>query len=517
MRRVLVLSDDDSARQTLQLSLRSQGYEALGVASVEDARRVLATDPIHAIIAWSPLLPPASSPLFPAPRPPLLIAILPPNSPPAAGLAAMQSGADDFVIESPDLLPATTLALKKSELRKLYPSSSSPSSPSSSPSVSPSVSASASALPPSMVGASPPMSTLATAIRKVAPFKATVFINGESGTGKELIARALHQQSSRAAGPFVAVNCGAIPAGLMESELLGHSKGSFTDALRDRAGLLEQASGGTLFLDEIAELPLAMQVKLLRVLQDDSVRRLGDDEERPVDVRLVAATNRDLEAEVAARRFREDLFHRINVVALRVPPLRERRDDIPLLVAHFIARANQRLGLALRGVSAEAMRVLVDFAWPGNVRELENTVERAAVMCEGDEIDLASLPERILRDRAPSSSGATAGTMSGATAGTTAGDPTGASALAAIPGRARDENGDGILDGNGDGEDLSIKRAARRAEEDLIRRALVKTGGNRTRAAELLEISHRALLYKIKEFGVVLPMTPTGPNKDEKF
>jgi two-component system response regulator AtoC len=325
------------------------------------------------------------------------------------------------------------------------------------------------------------MLALAGAIRKGAPFKATVLVLGESGTGKELIARALHELSPRAEGPFVAVNCGAIPAGLMESELLGHCKGAFTDALRDRVGLLEQASGGTLFLDEIAELPLALQVKMLRVLQDALVRRLGDAEERPVDVRLVAATARDLEAEVAAGRFREDLFHRINVVALRVPPLRERTGDIPLLVDYFLGRINLRLGLGIGGVSPDALRVLVAYGWPGNVRELENTVERAAVMCEAGTIDLPSLPERVLRGKP--------GKLGVSTGGPASWAPHGA-------------------------EDLSIKRTARRAEEELIRRALIRTGGNRTRAAELLEISHRALLYKIKEYGVSLPIGPVGTPKE---
>ena len=201
-----------------------------------------------------------------------------------------------------------------------------------------------------MIGESAPMKALAGAIRKVAPHKATVLVQGESGTGKELIARAVHDQSPRAGGPFVAVNCGAIPAGLMESELFGHAKGAFTDALRDRVGLLEQSSGGTLFLDEVGELPAALQVKLLRALQEERVRRLGDADDRPIDLRLVAATARDLEAEVAAGRFREDLYHRINVVALRVPPLRDRAGDIPLLAAHFVTRINQRSRLAITGL-----------------------------------------------------------------------------------------------------------------------------------------------------------------------
>jgi two-component system response regulator AtoC len=338
-----------------------------------------------------------------------------------------------------------------------------------------------------MIGDSAPMKALAGSIRKVAPHKATVLVQGESGTGKELIARAVHDQSPRAGGPFVAVNCGAIPAGLMESELFGHTKGAFTDALRDRIGLLEQSSGGTLFLDEVGELPAELQVKLLRALQEERVRRLGDADDRPIDLRLVAATARDLEAEIAAGRFREDLYHRINVVALRVPPLRDRTGDIPLLAAHFVTRVNQRSRLAITGLSREAMRLLHAYAWPGNVRELENTIERAAVMCEGPEIDAASLPDRILNGR--NGFGPTA-----------APGPTPAG-----PGEAF--------------ADLSIKRASRRVEEELIRQALARTGGNRTHAAELLDISHRALLYKIKEYGVSLPMTtggPSGPPKDGK-
>ena len=531
MRRVLVVIDDDSARQALQLRLRSDGYEPLGVSSVEDARRALEADPFTAVLARSGLLMSVPAPTAPAGLKlaslvaagrgglspglilgsPILIAILPSGATPADGLAAMNAGAHDFVVEAGDLPALATLALRKAELRAGQGRSTGASTfvgggpTAGGPGAGGDRGSRPDGLAPlSMVGKSPPMVALAAAVRKVAPFKATVFVNGESGTGKELIARAVHQQSPRADGPFVAVNCGAIPAGLMESELLGHAKGAFTDAHRDRAGLLEQASGGTLFLDEIAELPLALQVKLLRVLQDDSVRRLGDAEERPVDVRLVAATARDLEAEVAAGRFREDLYHRINVVALRVPPLRQRGDDIPLLVAHFVARVNQRLGLGLRSVSGEAMRALVSFAWPGNVRELENTVERAAVMCEGDEIDLASLPERILGAGVrPSTERVTEHTPP--TAGSGARPP-------------RSDGGPGSTSSPDGGEmDLSIKRAARRAEEDLIRRALARTGGNRTRAAELLEISHRALLYKIKEYGVSLPMTSPGHGKDAKL
>jgi two-component system response regulator AtoC len=296
-------------------------------------------------------------------------------------------------------------------------------------------------------------------IAKIADFKTTVLVSGESGTGKELVARALHRRSSRRGGSFVAVNCGAIPENLLESELFGHKKGAFTDANSDRRGLFEEADGGTLFLDEIGELPVSLQVKLLRVLQDETIRRLGESRDVKVDVRIVAATHRDLTAEVKAGRFREDLFYRLNVLPIVVPPLRTRREDIALLVDHFVARNNARLGTSIRGVDTEARRILVEYAWPGNVRELENTIERAMVLAEGDLLLAADLPERIREARDPVQVQLASG-------------------------------------------ELSIKKTTRVIEETLIRRALQKTKGNRTRAAEVLELSHRALLYKIKDYKI---------------
>ncbi len=296
-------------------------------------------------------------------------------------------------------------------------------------------------------------------IAKIADYKTTVLISGESGTGKELVARALHRRSSRRAAPFVAVNCGAIPENLLESELFGHKKGAFTDANSDRRGLFEEADGGTLFLDEIGELPLALQVKLLRVLQDELIRRVGDSRDVKVDVRIIAATHRDLTAEVKAARFREDLFYRLNVLPIVVPPLRVRREDIALLIDHFVARNNTRLGTAIRGVDTEARRILVEYAWPGNVRELENTIERAMVLSEGDLLVASDLPDRIREARDPVQVQLASG-------------------------------------------ELSIKKTTRVIEETLIRRALQKTRGNRTRAAEVLELSHRALLYKIKDYKI---------------
>jgi two-component system response regulator AtoC len=276
------------------------------------------------------------------------------------------------------------------------------------------------------------------------------------------VARALHELSPRAALPFVAVNCGAIPGELVESELFGHVKGAFTDAGRDKKGLVSEADGGTLFLDEIGELPPPLQVKLLRFLQEEEVRPVGETRSERVDVRVVAATVRDLAAAVAAGQFREDLFYRLNVVGIRLPPLRERAADVPALARHFLARyAPLRPGAPIEGFADEALAALQAYRWPGNVRELEHAVERAAVLCEGPLIREEDLPE-VVRGGPPP-------------------PPPAASAPAGL---------------------LSIKRATRAVEEELIRRALAQTQGNRTRAAELLELSYRALLYKIKEYGI---------------
>jgi two-component system response regulator AtoC len=298
-------------------------------------------------------------------------------------------------------------------------------------------------------------------LERAAEYKATVLLTGESGTGKEVLARAIHAQSGRRNQAFVAVNCGAIPEALLESELFGHARGAFTGADRARRGLFIEADGGTLFLDEIGEMPPSLQVKLLRVLQEEEVRPIGEAKPRSVNVRVIAATSRDLEREVAAGRFREDLFYRLDVFRVRVPPLRERREDVPLLVDHFIARFRETLGRPIRTIADDALDRLLEHAWPGNVRELENVIERAMILADGDRITLRELPEAIAAPRStPEAEAAPAG------------------------------------------GDFSMRRARRRFESDLVRRALEATGGNRTRAAKLLEISYRALLYKIKEHGL---------------
>jgi two-component system response regulator AtoC len=297
-------------------------------------------------------------------------------------------------------------------------------------------------------------------VKKVAPYKSTILIMGESGTGKELVARALHYHSDRSQNPFVAVNCGAIPENLLESELFGHAKGAFTDAIRTKKGLFEEADGGTLFLDEIGELPLQLQVKLLRVLQEGEIRRVGEGKPIQIDVRIVAATARDLIREVGEGRFREDLFYRLNVFPVHIPPLRERKEDIPLLVAHFIKKYNQAIGKKITRIHPEALEVLLDYRWYGNVRELENIVERAFVLADGSEIEKENLPIEIqgFQEKVP-----------------------------LLPATE---------------EECSIKKASKALEINLIQKALKKTKGNHTHAARLLEISHRALLYKIKEYGI---------------
>ncbi len=298
-------------------------------------------------------------------------------------------------------------------------------------------------------------------IKKVAPYKSTILIMGESGTGKELVARALHYNSDRSKKPFVAVNCGAIPENLLESELFGHVKGAFTDAIRTKRGLFEEADGGTLFLDEIGELPPQLQVKLLRVLQEGEIRRVGDSKPIKVDVRIISATVKDLVKEVNEGRFRDDLFYRLNVLPIHIPPLRERKEDIPLLVEHFIKKFTLSTNKKVVGIDSKALEALINYRWSGNVRELENTIERAVVLADGENIMLENLPPEIREFKEEE--------------------------VSVLP----------VAE-----EEYSIKKASRILETNLIKKALKKTRGNHTHAARLLEISHRALLYKIKEYGI---------------
>jgi two-component system response regulator AtoC len=310
-----------------------------------------------------------------------------------------------------------------------------------------------------IVGKSPKMIQVFETIKKISEYKASVLIIGESGTGKEMVARCIHYNSPRGSEPFEAVNCGAIPETLLESELFGHEKGAFTDAKKEKRGSFELAHQGTLFLDEVGELSSSAQVKLLRALQEGEVKRLGSERPLAVDIRIIAATIRDLSRAVAEGKFREDLFYRLNVLPLHLPPLRERKEDIPLLVDHFIHKYNEIHQLSSEGVTEEVLARLLEYSWPGNVRELENTIERAMILTQGKRIGVDCLPSEILGER---------------------------------PAWKKDIWA----------EEFSIKKASRMLEEDLIRKALKRTGGNRSQAAKILEISHPSLLSKMKEYSV---------------
>jgi transcriptional regulator with PAS, ATPase and Fis domain len=283
-------------------------------------------------------------------------------------------------------------------------------------------------------------------------------ITGESGTGKELVARAIHQESPRRNGPFLSVNCGAIPEGLMESELFGHLKGSFTGAVANKRGLFEEAEGGTLFLDEITEIPSSIQVKLLRAIQEKEIRHVGDTKDLTVDVRVIAASNKEIEKAVADGILRQDLFYRLNVIPIQLPPLRERREDIPLLIAHFIQKFALNFGKEIRGISPEALEILERYHWPGNIRELENVIERAIVLGAGEILTAEALPATLRRQQ-----------------------PTREMEIE-IP-----------------AEGLNLETTLDQIESALLQRALERTGGVQTRAADLLQMTFRQFRYKLQK------------------
>ena len=436
VQRVLLLGPDDEARRALHLMLDRAGKQVAAMTEIEGVARYLEANDCDAVIASGDL---AAQ----------LVGVANGNTPPVIAVlrerdlgalnALLAAGVDDVMAEPLDEL-GVSLALRHvaSVVRKSTAVGSATST---------------------LIGDGAAMQELRGMIERIAIPKTTVLILGESGTGKELVARAIHDASPRRHRRFVAINCAAIPATLLESELFGHVKGAFTDASRDKMGLFEDADGGTVFLDEVGELPMPLQSKLLRVLQEQELRPIGSSESIKIDVRLIAATLRDLLAEVEAGRFREDLYYRLNVVPLAIPPLRDRPEDIPQLARFFVARHAIRHGRAGVQLSDEALEALSQQPWAGNVRELENVLERALVLSDGPIIDLTFLGS-VMNVRA-----------------------------AAPP-------ADTEL------SELSIKKATRELEASLIARALGVTQGNRTNAAKLLEISHRALLYKMKEYGI---------------
>lgn len=311
----------------------------------------------------------------------------------------------------------------------------------------------------SMIGKSKVMQSVFDLAAKASQYDATVLITGDSGTGKELIARGIHTQSNKSSKPFISVNCAGIPEALLESEMFGYRKGAFTGADRDRKGLFEAAEGGILFLDEIGDLPMALQAKLLRVLHDNEIRPVGETQARRVNVRVIAATSKNLEHAVKTGGFRGDLFFRLNVLHIHLPPLAARPEDIPILSQFFVERMSRKFDKPIKGISSAAMNLLLNHSWPGNVRELENMIERAVVLAEDETLFSENFPEA--RSRMDST------------------------------GRAED-----------DVQGFSIKIGKEIMEKDLIRRALAATGGNRSQAARLLEISHPSLLSKIKNYNL---------------
>jgi two-component system response regulator AtoC len=448
--RILIIDDDDSLRESLQLVLSAEGYDVIGAAEGSAALEQVERVPFDVILCDLRMPGVSGMELLPE-----LVRRLPSTSvimmsaygTQELALEAMNRGAYDYLakpFQPSEVLFTIRKARERERLRRTAQL------------LRREVQRAVGDRP--IVATSQAMIELLELMERAAAYKSTVLLTGESGTGKEVLARAIHAQSPRRDESFVAVNCGAIPETLLESELFGHAKGAFTGADRAKRGLFRAADSGTLFLDEIGELPTALQVKLLRVLQEEEILPLGESKARPVDVRVIAATARDLEAEVAAKRFREDLFYRLNVVRLEVPPLRERPKDVPLLLDHFIERFRATLGKPVRSVTEDVLERLVAYPWPGNIRELENVIERAVILADGDRITLRELPENVVA-------------------------PSGSSAAGSVA-------------------PFSLKRARRAAEIDVIQRALRATGRNRTHAARLLDISHRALLYKIKEYGI---------------
>src|SRR6202158_1423407 len=449
MTHILVVDDEKSICELLEITFRKEGHRVEIAHDVEGAKRKLESRNFDIVI--SDVRMPGSTGVdllkFTKEIAPesffLLITGVPTIE---TAIAAINSGVDRYVIKDHELVNqlrrtvheiSESLKWKKEagylrrELRRLTGLD-------------------------NIVGQSPNMRAIFDMIQTVAPQTSRVLITVESGTGKELVARAIHENSVRAEAPFITINCGAFPETLLESELFGYMKGAFTGANENRQGLFQAAHGGTLFMDEIGNMSLTMQVKLYRVLQEGKVRPIGSTEESDVDVRIIAATNKEFEKEIAEGRFREDLYYRLSVIPIQVPSLRERREDIPLLARHFLERFRKTMEKPIEAISPEAMTRLESYDWPGNVRALENTLERAVALESGREISLRVLPDRI------------AGYAGGSAIGVSSGQ-----------------------DGEFPAEGIDFEKEIAEAERRYLQRSLEKSSGVRTRAAELLKISYR--------------------------
>jgi DNA-binding NtrC family response regulator len=459
--RVLVVEDDRVARELLEEILRAEGHEVEALASGDDAvARAGSGRPYDLVISDIRMGDGADGmevlSAFQAKAPQTPVILITAFGDVTGAMAAIQRGAHDYVSKPFDVSELTTTVRRALERSRLLEESR---QKKKTDGERPKALA-------EIVGKSPPMLDVYKMVARVAPTQSTILVIGESGTGKELVARAIHNHSPRAGGPFVAVNCTALVEGLLESELFGHTKGAFTGAVASKRGLFEEAQGGTLFLDEIGDVGPKMQAQLLRVLQEGEIRRVGGGEPVKVDVRVVAATNRELEEEVKAGRFREDLYFRINVVTIRLPPLRERPSDIPLLVNHFLAKYAARERRTDAGVAAQAMAVLERYAWPGNVRELENVIERALALSKDGVILPSDLPPEVSGVHAPGPAGTT------------------------------------LYD-----DRPTLAELERRYIELILR----ETGGNKKRAAEILGIDRRTLYRTLEREGGRTDGTPDDP------
>jgi DNA-binding NtrC family response regulator len=457
--RVLVVDDEQSLRKVLAATLQREGYEVQVASDGEEA--IAALDRDGADVVVTDLVMPRMDGLsllrkVVARHPDVPVIVVTAHGKVDSAVEAMKAGAFDFVTKPFEHAELKTIIAKAARQSDLNARNVVPEEP-----------AQEGRRYTEIIGRGQRMIELQLIISKVADAPSTVLIQGESGTGKELVATALHEKSSRREKPFIKINCAAIPRELVEAELFGFERGAFTGAVQSKPGRFELADGGTLFLDEIGEIPLEMQVKLLRAIQESSFERVGGVRTTTVEVRLVAATSRDLTKEIAAGRFREDLFYRLNVVPVFLPPLRERREDIPLLVEHFRQKYNARLKKSVERVEDDALAALAGYTWPGNIRELENVLERTILFAEGPVIRAADLPAS-LRQTQPPAEGAPAFSPPSA------------------PGPLKE----------------IVREQVQAIERDLIVRGLEVTGNNVTRTAKLLKISRKSLQMKMKEFGL---------------
>jgi len=456
--KILVVDDEESIREFFEIMLKREGYQVLTVANGREALEQLKKHSVDLVITDIQMPELSGMELLSSIRemdPEMLVIMITAFGSTETAVEAMKLGAYDYVqkpfkidevkIIIRQALEKRSLKLENVQLKKelgtRYAFD-------------------------NIIGGAPPMLRIYEMVKRVANTKSSVLITGESGTGKELIARAIHYNGPLKEKPFVTVNCGAIPENLMESEMFGHKKGSFTGAIADKKGLFEVANGGTIFLDELGELPLTMQVKLLRVIQEGTFKRVGGTEDINVDVRVISATNKNLDLEVKSGKFREDLFYRMNVIQIHCPPLRERKEDIPMLGNHFLEKFSKVLGINVKKISNEAMEILKRYHYPGNVRELENIIERTVALEPGNLILPESLPRHLLEVRQE-------------------------------PGQL-DANKIEIDDQKG----IDLEKLVADFERTLLTKALQQTGGVKKKAARLLNISFRSMRYRVDKYSL---------------